>query len=114
MTSGWLKGIRDHLEIGEIKASPKVERHVSFTRVAPKSKAQMIKRAIKKGMPKERIEKIEKMEHLHLKLPFANLQSLSNGNKYRVFIMRSDYMTQPMSGDFDSYGLSRSTTVPWF
>ncbi len=47
------------------------------------------------------------------KLPFINMKSQSTDNKFRLFIEKLD-SENPVAGTFNSYGLSKTATVPWF
>jgi CRISPR-associated endonuclease Csy4 len=47
------------------------------------------------------------------KLPFVNIQSLSKGQQFRLFIDQ-DILVQAESGEFNCYGLGKTATVPWF
>ena len=42
------------------------------------------------------------------------LTSGSSGHKHRRYIEFGELLTQPISGNFDQFGLSKTATVPWF
>lgn len=46
--------------------------------------------------------------------PYLDLQSQSSGQIYRKFFEFGQIENQKSVGTFDSYGLSKSATVPWF
>jgi CRISPR-associated endonuclease Csy4 len=46
--------------------------------------------------------------------PFLELDSTSNGNTHRRYIQFSDIQNTNVAGEFDTFGLSKSATVPWF
>nr|WP_308170279.1 type I-F CRISPR-associated endoribonuclease Cas6/Csy4 [Vibrio metschnikovii] len=56
----------------------------------------------------------EKMLNQSIKAPYLDLQSSSTGQKYRKFFECGEKQPLPVSGKFDSYGLSQTATVPWF
>ena len=46
--------------------------------------------------------------------PYVELVSGSNGQRHRRYIEFGELLDQPVSGDFDQFGLSKTATVPWF
>jgi CRISPR-associated endonuclease Csy4 len=46
--------------------------------------------------------------------PYLELTSGTNGHKHRRYIEFGELLTQPISGKFDQFGLSKTATVPWF
>ncbi len=49
-----------------------------------------------------------------LNLPYLELQSSSNGNKHRRYIVIGELSSEPTTGNFDTFGLSKTATIPWF
>lgn len=52
------------------------------------------------------------------KLPFINMNSLSKGEQFKLFI-EHEIVNQPREGEFNCYGLSnrekgKAATIPWF
>ena len=47
-------------------------------------------------------------------LPYIELQSGSNGHKHRRYIKFGELQNQAVEGEFDTFGLSKTATVPWF
>jgi len=46
--------------------------------------------------------------------PYLELESASNDNKHRRYISFGELSDTPISGEFDTFGLSKTATVPWF
>lgn len=49
-----------------------------------------------------------------LDAPYLELQSASNGHRHRRYIEFGELLDAPVRGEFDSFGLSKTATVPWF
>jgi len=45
---------------------------------------------------------------------YFELESTSNKQLYRRYIQFGELKTQPVKGGFDSFGLSKKSTIPWF
>ncbi|MDW6005268.1 type I-F CRISPR-associated endoribonuclease Cas6/Csy4 [Vibrio mangrovi] len=117
MAENWLKGLRDYTCVSPIQAVPDcIHGYCTFSRIQQKSPHNMRKRSIAKGWltPEEALTKIPDSQQKCLALPYLQLQSLSNKQVMRIFVQRGELNQKPVSGSFSSYGLSRSTTVPWF
>ena len=46
--------------------------------------------------------------------PYLELVSTSNEHTHRRYIQFSGLLTEPVDGEFDQFGLSKTATVPWF
>jgi len=46
--------------------------------------------------------------------PYLELESSSNGQKYRRYIEFGELKNRPEIGEYDHFGLSKEATVPWF
>ena len=78
---------------------------------------RLIKRAEeRKGdFSKEDIKKYKiKMLQGGLDNPFVELLSGSSGERHRRFIKFGEIQTSSTEGEFDTFGLSKAATVPWF
>ncbi len=106
------------------KAIEEIPRSVTFARfkrhqfnINPERLAR--RRAKRKGESLEQaLQHYADFKDKTTRLPFLNVTSLSNGNKFRLFIGR-EKIAQPVVGEFNCYGLSsrdfgRQATVPWF
>jgi len=55
------------------------------------------------------------MMHAQLtNLPYLVVQSVSNGQWYRRYIKMGELTDEPILGKFDTFGLSKQATIPWF
>ncbi len=113
----WRKGVNDHIESSEIKAVPSGAKYRTVSRVQIKSNAERLRRrSVKKGWLTEEqaLERIPDGQEKSCNLPFIPVKSLSTGESFRLFIRQGELRDSPTAGSFGSYGLSASTTVPWF
>ena len=114
----WMNKLQDYLYISEIKQVPEdIATHVRFVRRQPK--IDFMKRVAKQAKRHNKTIK-EALEHFknydkdnYLKLPYINMYSQTHKENFPLFI---DKIDEPSSliGKFDTYGLSKSATVPWF
>jgi len=115
------KRFSDYVLISEVKEIPaNIETYVTFSRKQFKSNAERLVRrqAKRQGISLEKARENyknfdEKKEIKDNKLPYVNMNSLSNQNKMKVFIDKN-IKEKATEGLFTSYGLSRISTVPWF
>lgn len=117
MARNWLTGMRDHLHIGELAPIPaRVQwRHVSRVQVdssPERARRRLIKRhAISEEEARARIPD---MAAKRSSLPFVSLRSNGNGQLFRLFICHGPLLDRPSPGLFGGYGLSATSTIPWF
>ena len=120
-----LQRLMDYVSLAPIKEVPDdVKKYAMFKRVRFKSHAQ-IRRSAKRRAERESIpyemalkeyeETAKKYEKLKCenRLPYINVQSLSNGNRMKLFIEKVA-SKEAKDGDFSTYGLSDRATVPIF
>lgn len=112
----WLRGMADYIRAGAVAPIPDKVRYRWVRRVQAKSVHNKRKRSVAKGWLSEEEAKLRIPDNQYraLKLPYAQLRSLSNGNTMRVYIEHGPLGDTPVAGAFNSYGLSRETTIPWF
>ena len=104
--------------VGEVQHTPEEpEAYACFARVQPKgnSKLQRLKKRHQaRGTWTDELEQeIQSKYSANLKLPHVNLRSMSNGQKFILFVQK-EKKPLPVKGLFSSYGLSNTATVPWF
>lgn len=115
--TNWLSRLKDYITDTEILEVPeKVDSYACFMRTQPKSNNSRLARrmAKRKGISYEQaISYFEGRTEQTTKLPFINMKSDSSNHKFRLFIkmVESDEL---VTGEFNSYGLSKTATVPWF
>lgn len=117
MSAGWMKGMRDYTQVSDIQAVPANCQYRTVRRVQAKSAWNKRKRSIAKGWltEEEAQAKIPDSQQKKLKhLPFIQIKSLSNGNPMRIYIEHGVLEDEPVTGVFNSYGLSATVAIPWF
>lgn len=117
MRGEWLRGMRDHVEIGTMDAVPADARHRRLVRVQAKSSAERLRRrAMKRHQltPEQARERIPDSVEELLMLPSVYLQSSSSGQSFRLFLRHEPLQAEPSNGRFNAYGLSQTASIPWF
>jgi len=113
----WLRRLTDYTHCTSIKAVPSsVTQHTVFKRIQFDTNIDRMARR----RAKRQNETVEQaLAHFNgftdqtSKLPFINMKSLSGEQKFRLFI-QIDKVHEPVTGLFNTYGLSKIATVPWF
>lgn len=117
MRLGWPRGMQDHTEIGAVTMVPDHAEHRVVRRVQAKSNPERLRRRLvarkhidqetaKLSIPDSAVERLE--------LPHVVLTSATTGQRFKLFIEHLPVTDQPMPGYFGTYGLSATTTIPWF
>ena len=112
----WLGGIAGYCEVSDLKIVPANIQYRTVSRIRTnmsKSKLARLKRRGSITTDKEKAYKA-KMFTLVLTSPYFDLESGSTGQIHRRFINFGPLVDQIVPGKFDSYGLSRCATIPWF
>ena len=112
----WLGGLSGYCQISVILTVPE---NVQFRIVSRKQSTMTnakLNRLIKRGtISEENIKAYKaKMFTKGLDNPYLELVSASNDQLHRRYIQFSDMLIKPVEGTFDQFGLSKTTTVPWF
>ena len=114
----WLSRLLDYVHITQARQTPQeIEGHVCFSRLNSKSSKETLARrkAKRENMPYETaLEKLATVEIARPDQPFVALTSLSGGQRFPLFIKQGAIRSEPHAGGFNTYGLSKQTTVPWF
>jgi len=114
---GWLKGMRDHVEVAPIQSIPLDTQHCTLNRRQYKTSAERLRRRRmkRKGETYQDATKaIPDSIEQRPELPFAVLRSQSTGQEFHLFVEQSALQPDPTPGRFSSYGLSLGATVPIF
>ncbi|MBE0380308.1 MULTISPECIES: type I-F CRISPR-associated endoribonuclease Cas6/Csy4 [Pseudoalteromonas] len=117
LQTNWLKGLRDYCEVSSILPIPSNVQFCIVSRVQAKSVFNKRKRSVAKGWltEDEAAVKVGDTQQKRLKLPFLLINSSSTQqNNVKLFINHGELQQTPISGEFNSYGLSKTATVPWF
>lgn len=114
----WLVGMRDHTDLSEIAPVPEHARYCRVKRVQAKSSADRLRRRYCKRHEGVTLQDAETLipnsVEEHLNLPYLQLISESTKQRFRLFIEHETDLSNRIVGEFNTYGLSRNATVPWF
>jgi len=112
----WIGGMRSYCEISSITPVPTGAKFRTVSRKQTTMSSAKLRRLIKRGSITEDKIKQYKANMLcqALNYPYIELVSSSNGHKHRRYIEFGELLDEPVKGDFDLFGLSKTATVPWF
>ena len=111
-----LRRYADYVQLSAVTAVPAEHGLACYARVQVKSGAERATRRLIKRHPELNYEtELARLQALsvHSVLPFIQLNSLSSKQAFRLFIAKSE-ATVVQTGDFGTYGLSNSASVPDF
>lgn len=117
MVIDWLRGLRDYIHMSGIQQVPETQQHQVTKRIQVKSSAERLRRrSVKKGWmtEEEAVQKIRLSSEKQSKLPFVQIKSNSNKEKFCLFIQQGPLQSIAVAGKFNNYGLSSTTTIPYF
>ena len=114
MELNWTKGLNDYSQVSAINKIPDKVQHVNVRRVQPKKTAARLRRAVSRGSISEQDAEVLLAERKLIKKPFFQLQSLSTGQRFPLFIEQNKPQSESTISKFTSYGLSSNATIPWF
>lgn len=114
----WFERLLDYVNISSLFAVPKdVHEYAVFSRKQPKMDfmRRVEKQATRHGVTiEEALEHFKNYEKENtLTLPFVNAYSQTWKKNFPLFIEKTAYASETL-GKFDTYGLSKEATVPWF
>jgi CRISPR-associated endonuclease Csy4 len=114
--SNWIGGLVSYCDVSQILVVPEGHLHRTVGRKQTNMSQAKLNRLLKRGSITEKDAKqyIAKMFTKGLDNPYLELVSGSSGYKHRRYIEFGELLTQPVSGKFDQFGLSKTSTVPWF
>jgi CRISPR-associated endonuclease Csy4 len=117
MKKEWLTGVSDHVTCSAIAPVPATASARRLERVQAKGNPERyIRRQMRRrNLPETVVRatyKSAQPQRLHL--PFVNVASSSSGQTFKLFLRLVNCNAQPVSGEFNTYGLSSTATVPWF
>lgn len=117
MQNDWLKGMQDHIRISKIAAAPPATQHRTVRRKQFKTNADRLRRRRikRKGETMEQAQAaIPNSMERRPDLPYVHLRSRSTGQTFCLFIALGPLLREAVDGHFNSHGLSRGATIPWF
>jgi CRISPR-associated endonuclease Csy4 len=112
----WLGGLSGYCEISDISPIPENTKFRIVSRIQTTMSPAKFRRLLARGTitGEQRTQYKAKMFQKGLDNPYLELESGSNGKKYRRYIVFSDLLDTPVQGVFDQFGLSKKATIPWF
>lgn len=112
----WLDGLDKYCDISNAKDVPANTKFRTISRIRTNMTKSKLKRLKQRGSITSEQEKTykNKMFSQGLDNPFLDLESGSTGQKHRRFIDFGPLLNEPVVGGFDSFGMSKVATVPWF
>ena len=115
--SKWLERFMDYVHLTRIRPVPDhISAYACYSRQQPKSSKERLARrkAKREGIELEQALKLlEGYQEQQLKNPFIIMTSQSSARRFYLFILKEE-AERPINQGFNSYGLSRSSTVPEF
>lgn len=113
----WLGGLSGYCECSNILPIPSSFENRKVSRWQSTMSESHLRRLIKRGsISDDEIKgyKAKMFASQMTALPFLELESGSNGQFHRRYIQMGDAQKTPVTGDFDTFGLSKLATIPWF
>lgn len=117
MAQDWLRGMADHVRCSEILPVPDAVHYRTVARRQFKTSSERLRRRRmkRKGETHEQaVRAIPDSAEQTPNLPFVHMRSQSTDQHFVLFIEQGELRDQPKAGQFNTYGLSRQATVPWF
>lgn len=116
MKLNWLGGMNGYCNVSEILTVPDGVKYRTICRKQATMSQSKLNRLLKRSsITEEEVKNYKaKMFTKGLDNPYVELVSGSNGNKHRRYIEFGELFDEPVAGQFDQFGLSKTATVPWF
>lgn len=114
--TNWLGGLSGYCEVCEVQAIPEQVTYRTISRIQSNMTEAKLRRLIKRGSISEDDAKKykAKMYSLEMDNPYLELESSSNGHKHRRYLVFGELSETSIDGEFDTFGLSKTATIPWF
>lgn len=115
-SENWLGGLAGYCSITEILQIPDQVNYRIVSRIQTNMSPAKLRRLIKRDSIKpEEIKRYKaRMFQKGINNPFLELESKSNKHNHRRYILFGNLQNEPVTGDFDLFGLSKTATIPWF
>lgn len=113
----WRKGLSDYTQVTAISPVPATDKHCLVSRVHVQSNLDRLRRRAMKRRSisyEEACQQIPEDNTKRLDLPFVQIKSQSTGETFRLFIKQTPCPASQSDQAFSKYGLSNTTSVPWF
>jgi len=114
--ANWLGALEGYCDVSSIQSVPADIAYRTISRKQSNMTEAKLRRLIKRGSISAEEAKAYKgtMFQKGLNNAYVELESSSNGQKYRRYIEFGELKSEPVNGEFDQFGLSKTGTVPWF
>jgi len=113
----WLNNLSDYCLLSKLNETPTgINEYAIFKRKQFKSNKERLarRRAKRKSISyEEALAHYDDFSEASTKLPFINIKSLSSDNEIKVFILQENLINE-VKGSFNTFGLSKTATVPLF
>lgn len=116
-TGAWLGSLRDHVSATALLPVPADAAHRTLRRVQVKSSPDRLRRRLMKRhqlSDEQARQRIPDTVGRMTDLPYVQLTSTSTAQPFKLFLALGPAQSRPQVGDFNTYGLSTTATVPWF
>jgi len=112
----WLGPLNGYCQLSNTLSVPKNTQYCIISEKRSNLSKAKLRRLIARGSIDKEGEKRYKIKMLSQGFdnPYLDLFSSSTQQVHRKFFEFSDLKDKPIDGVFDSYGLSKTATIPWF
>lgn len=112
----WLGGLKGYCAVSSLQAIPSDATYRVISRKQSTMTDAKLRRLIKRrSISQDELKQYKaKMFEKGLDNPYLEMQSVSNGHKHRRYLQFGESLSEPVTGEFDQFGLSKTATIPWF
>ncbi len=117
----WILKYEKNYHISKIMPIPNKVKYRTISRVRQSMSESKLRRLIKRSEEGKGNFNIEDVKKYKIKMfqgglenPFVELISGSNQKRHRRFFTFGELLDIELKGDFDTFGLSKTATIPWF
>jgi CRISPR-associated endonuclease Csy4 len=112
----WLGPLIGYCKVSDVLSIPNAVKYRNIKEKRSNLSSSTLRRLIARGSIDKDGEKRYKIKMLSNSFdnPYLDILSSSTGQVYRKFFEFGDILAEPVDGSFDSYGLSKDATIPWF
>jgi len=113
---GWIGPLSGYCQISDVLAVPANVHYRTISHKRSNLSRAKLRRLIARGSIDKEGEKRYKIKMLSqgFDSPYLDLLSSSTGQLHRKFFEFGELQSNVVIGKFDSYGLSKTATIPWF
>lgn len=115
-SQNWLEALAGYCRVSAVQKIPQQVQHRLIARKQSNMTHAKLNRLIRRGtIAPEQVQKYKaKMFTMGLDNPYVDLISTSSGERHRRYFEFGELQSEPVSGTFDCFGLSKQATIPWF